>query len=170
MTFLKKCLWNFDPSINMVLVNASYFHWSHFEIISQKCSLGVRFQNCLQKFDPSKNMAVVNGATFTIQTWRNSSKFFLSATAKKKEIGNGPLKNSDEQSRPYCCYDLLDVTYWSLAFKGGAEIHCYHFPSYWKTFCSSFQSCVWPPLVRWHTPVLEQKFWTDRPHWVKCKW
>ena len=41
---------------NLVLWN----HWSDFEIISQKCTLGDPFQKCSQNFDPSKNMALVN--------------------------------------------------------------------------------------------------------------
>ena len=38
------------------------------------------------------------GTICTVQTQRNSLKFFLSETAAKK-IGHGPLKNSGEQSR-----------------------------------------------------------------------
>ena len=61
----------------MALVNGGFLHytdmkkflknfvlrsrWSHFEIISQECSLGDPFQNCSQNFDPSINMALVNG-------------------------------------------------------------------------------------------------------------
>ena len=62
----KNCLRNFDPSINMALVNGGFSHyrdmkkflknlllpncWSDFEIISQECSLGDPFQNMLAKF------------------------------------------------------------------------------------------------------------------------
>ena len=38
------------------------------------------------------------GATYTLQTYRNSCKFF-SKSKKKKKIGYGHLKNSGEQSR-----------------------------------------------------------------------
>ena len=55
VTLFKNCLWNFDPSKNVALVNGGYLHytemkeflknlllwnrWSDFEIISQSCSL-----------------------------------------------------------------------------------------------------------------------------------
>ena len=63
--FSKKCLRNFDPSINMALVNGGFLHsmdmkkflknlprnrWSDFEIISQKCSLSDLSQKLLAKF------------------------------------------------------------------------------------------------------------------------
>ena len=65
--FLKNCSRNFDPSINMALVNGGFFHcmdmkkkfiknlllrnrWSDFEIISQGCSLCDSFQNLFAKF------------------------------------------------------------------------------------------------------------------------
>ena len=35
--------------------------WSDFEIISQECSFGDRFQKLFANFDPSINMALVNG-------------------------------------------------------------------------------------------------------------
>ena len=69
------CLQNFDPSINMALVNGGFLHytdmkkllknllricWSDFEKNSQECSLGDPFQNCSRNFDPSINMARVN--------------------------------------------------------------------------------------------------------------
>ena len=72
----QKCLRNFDPSINMALVNGDFLHhmdmkeflknllqncWSDFEIISQECSLGDPFKNYSQNFDLSVNMALVNG-------------------------------------------------------------------------------------------------------------
>ena len=73
----KNCWRNFDPSINMALVNGGFLHymnmkkflknllllnrWSDFEIISQECSLGDLFKYCLRNFDPSINMALVNG-------------------------------------------------------------------------------------------------------------
>ena len=63
---LQNCLRNFDPSINMALVNGGFLHyrdmkkflknlllwncWSDFEIISQKCSLGDLFQKLFAKF------------------------------------------------------------------------------------------------------------------------
>ena len=62
----QKCLKNFDPSINMALVNGRFLHYrdmkkflknllirncrSDFEIISQECSLGDRFQKVFAKF------------------------------------------------------------------------------------------------------------------------
>ena len=62
----KKCSRNFDPSINMALVNGGFSHsrdmkkylknlllrtcWSDFEIISQECSLGDPFQKIFAKF------------------------------------------------------------------------------------------------------------------------
>ena len=66
-TFLSKSpLWNFDPSINMALVNEGFLHStgmkkflkylllrnrsSDFEIISQKCSLSDLSQKLLEKF------------------------------------------------------------------------------------------------------------------------
>ena len=71
----QKCSRNFDPSINMALVNRGFLYyrdmkkflknlirscWSDFEIISQKCSLVDPFINCSRNFDPSINMALVN--------------------------------------------------------------------------------------------------------------
>ena len=66
VTLFKKCLRNFDPSINMGLVNGGFSHyrdmkkflknlflricWSDFEIISQECSLGDPFQKLFTKF------------------------------------------------------------------------------------------------------------------------
>ena len=66
MTLFKKCLRNFDPSINMALVNGGFLHYidmkkffknlllrnrrSDFEIISQECSLGDPFQKVFAKF------------------------------------------------------------------------------------------------------------------------
>ena len=66
VTLFKKCLQNFDPSLNMVLVNGGFMHytdmkkflknrllricWSYFEIISQKCSLSDLSQKLLAKF------------------------------------------------------------------------------------------------------------------------
>ena len=62
----QNCLRNFDPSINMALVNGGFLHnmhmkkflknlllrnrWSDFEIISQECSLGDSFQKLFAKF------------------------------------------------------------------------------------------------------------------------
>ena len=61
----QKCLQNFDPSINMALVNGGLLRymdmqkffknllrnrWSDFEIISQECSLGDPFQKLCAKF------------------------------------------------------------------------------------------------------------------------
>ena len=61
----KNCWRNFDPSINMALVNGGFLHyrdmekflknllrnyWSDFEIISQECSLGDPFQKLFAKF------------------------------------------------------------------------------------------------------------------------
>ena len=63
--FQKLCLQNFDPSINMALVNGGFLHYSDmknflkyllrnynsdFEIISQECSLGDPFQKLFAKF------------------------------------------------------------------------------------------------------------------------
>ena len=61
----------------MALVNGGFLHymdmkkflknlllrnrWSDFEIISQECSLGDRFQKLFAKFDLSINMALVSG-------------------------------------------------------------------------------------------------------------
>ena len=65
MTLFKKSLQNFDPSINMALVNGGFLHyrnmkkflknllrncWSDFEIISQECSVGDPFQKVFVKF------------------------------------------------------------------------------------------------------------------------
>ena len=66
MTLFKNCLWNFDPSINMVLVNGDFLHYtdmkkflrnlllwnrlSDFERISKECSLGDPFQKLFAKF------------------------------------------------------------------------------------------------------------------------
>ena len=66
VTLFKKCLRNFDPSINMALVNGGFSHYrdmkkilkslflwhcrSDFEITSQECSLGDPFQKLLVKF------------------------------------------------------------------------------------------------------------------------
>ena len=78
MTLFKSCSRNFDPSLNMALVNGGFLHyrdmkkflknlllwncWSDFKkIISQECSLGDPFQKCLRNFAPSINMALVNG-------------------------------------------------------------------------------------------------------------
>ena len=62
----QNCLQNFDPSINMALVNGGFSHYrdmkkflknfllrnclSDFEIISQECSLGDPFQKVFAKF------------------------------------------------------------------------------------------------------------------------
>ena len=61
----QKCSRNFDPSINMALVNGGFLHymdmkkflknllqnhWSDFEIVSQECSLGDPFQKMFAKF------------------------------------------------------------------------------------------------------------------------
>ena len=62
----QKVFANFDPSINMALVNEAFSHymdmkkflknlplrncWSDFEIISQECSLGDPFQKLFAKF------------------------------------------------------------------------------------------------------------------------
>ena len=64
----KKYLQNFDPSINMALVNGGFLHYtcmdmkkflknlllrncrSDFEIITQECSLGDPFQKVFAKF------------------------------------------------------------------------------------------------------------------------
>ena len=62
----QNCSRNFDPFINMALVNGGFSHyrdmkkflknlhlrncWSDFEIISMECSLGDPFQNLLAKF------------------------------------------------------------------------------------------------------------------------
>ena len=62
----KKCTQNFDPTINMALVNGGFKHfrdmkkflknlllgncWSDFEIISQECSFGDPFQKLFAKF------------------------------------------------------------------------------------------------------------------------
>ena len=77
VTLFKNCLRNFDPSINMALVNGGFLHytymkkllknlllrncWSDFEIISQECFLRNLFKNCLWNFESSINMALVNG-------------------------------------------------------------------------------------------------------------
>ena len=66
VTLFKNCSQNFDPSINMALVNGGFLHygdmkkflkdfllrncWSDFEIISQECSLGDPFQIVFAKF------------------------------------------------------------------------------------------------------------------------
>ena len=67
MTLLKNCSRNFDPSINMALVNRDFLHymdmkkkflknlllrncWSDFEIISQECSLCDPFQKLFATF------------------------------------------------------------------------------------------------------------------------
>ena len=79
----------------MALVNGSFLHsrdmkkflknllllncWSDFEIISQECSFGDRFQK-LQNFDPSINMALVNGG-------------FLHSRDMKKFLKNLLLRN-----------------------------------------------------------------------------
>ena len=96
MTLFKKCSRNFDPSINMALVNGVFLHyrdmknflknllprncWSDFEKNSQECSLGDPFQKCSQNFDLSINMALVNGG-------------FLHYTDMKKFLKNLVLRN-----------------------------------------------------------------------------
>ena len=66
VTLFKNCSRNFDPSINMALVNGGFLHymdmkkflknlllrncWSDFEIISQECYLGDPFQKLFAKF------------------------------------------------------------------------------------------------------------------------
>ena len=66
VTLFKNCSRNFDPSINMALVNGGFLHymdmekflknfllqncWSDFEIISQEYSLGDPFQKLFAKF------------------------------------------------------------------------------------------------------------------------
>ena len=82
----KNCLQNFDPSINMALVNGGFLHytdmkkflknllrihWSDFEIISQECSLGDPFQNCSRDFDLSIKMALVNGGFLHYMDMKN---------------------------------------------------------------------------------------------------
>ena len=79
VTLFKNYLRNFDPSINIALVNGGCLHykdmkkflrnhllWNHrsdVEIISQKCSQCDPFQKLFHKnFDPSINMALVNGS------------------------------------------------------------------------------------------------------------
>ena len=94
----KNCLRNFDPSVNMALVNGCFLHytdikkflknlllqnrWSDldFEITSQECSLCDPFKNCSQNFYPSINMALVIGG-------------FLHNTDMKKFIKNLLLQN-----------------------------------------------------------------------------
>ena len=73
----QNCSRNFDPSINMALVNGGFLHyvdmkkflknhlfqnrWSDFEIISRECTLGDPFQKLFAKnFDLPKNMALMN--------------------------------------------------------------------------------------------------------------
>ena len=92
---------NFDPSRNMALLPGGYLHYTDMkkflkipwnrsidsDIISQKCSLGNPFQNCWRNFDLSRNMALMTVSrlhyTNTIQTWKNSWKFF----SLKKLVG-----------------------------------------------------------------------------------
>ena len=66
VTLFKNCSRNFDPSINMALVNGGFLHykdmkkffknlllrncWSDFEIISQECALDDPFQKLFAKF------------------------------------------------------------------------------------------------------------------------
>ena len=77
VTLFKNCSRNFDPSINMALVNGGFLHymyikkflknlllrnrWSDFEIISQECTLRDPFQKLFAKFDPTIHKALVNG-------------------------------------------------------------------------------------------------------------
>ena len=84
----QKCSRNFDPSINMALVNGGFLHykdmkkflknlllqncWSDFEIISQQCSLGDPFQKVFKNFDPSINIALVSGG---FSHYRDMNKF-----------------------------------------------------------------------------------------------
>ena len=92
MTLFKKRLRNFDPSINMALVNWGFSHyrdmkkflknllrncWSDFEIISQECSLGDPFQNCSQNFDLFMNMAQVNGGFLHHMEMKKFLKIFF---------------------------------------------------------------------------------------------
>ena len=66
MNFFKNCSRNFDPSMNMALVNGGFLHYrdmkkflknlllrngrSDLEVISQECSLGDPFQKVFAKF------------------------------------------------------------------------------------------------------------------------
>ena len=68
---LKNCSRNFDPSINMAVVNGGFLHyinmkkflkdllfrnhWSGFEIISQECSFCDPFQKLFAKFWSAQN-------------------------------------------------------------------------------------------------------------------
>ena len=85
---------NFDPSINMALVNGGFSHytdmkkflknlllrncWSDFEIISQEYSLSDLFKKCSQNFDPSINMALVNGGFLQYMDMKKFLKNFFS--------------------------------------------------------------------------------------------
>ena len=55
--------------------------WFEFEIISQKCSLGDRFQKCLQNFDTSINMALMNGGYLHYTDMQKFLKIFSSVAA-----------------------------------------------------------------------------------------
>ena len=74
MTLFKNCLQNFDPSVNMALVNGGYLHYTDLKKFLKNLLLWNRwsefhknvpwvslFKNCLRNFDLSIKMALVNG-------------------------------------------------------------------------------------------------------------
>ena len=96
VTLFKNCLWNFDPSKIVALVNGDFLHytemkeffknlllwnrWSDCEIISQICSLGDPFQKLFVKFWSVKNCG--SGEWGLLALYRNEGILKKSSSLK----------------------------------------------------------------------------------------
>ena len=94
----QKCLQNFDPSINMALVNGGFLHYRDmkkflknffsktagqiFNSFHRNVPCVTLFKNCSQNFDLSINMALVNGGFLHYMDMKKFlKKLFFSKTA-----------------------------------------------------------------------------------------
>ena len=171
MTLFKNCSQNFDPSINMALVNGGFLHYrdmkkllknlllwnyrSDFEIISQECSWVTLFIKCSQNFDPFINMALVN-------------RGFLHYRDMKKFLKNLLLWNcwSDfeiisQESSLGDPFQKVFAKFWSVYKYGSGELGAFCTIQTWRNSClySAKKSCSQKPLVRFWNNFTGLRFW-----------
>ena len=72
-------------------------HWSDFEIISKKCSLGDPFQKFFTKFWSVSKYSISKWGLLAL--YKHKEILVNSSLKATKQIGYGHLKNSGEQSR-----------------------------------------------------------------------
>ena len=166
MTLFKNCTRNFDPSINMVLVNGGFSHygdmkkflknfllrncWSDFEIISQECSLGDPFQKLIAKFWSVYKYSSGEWRLFALYGMKKFLKnFFLQNRISDFEIISQECSLGDP-------FQKLMAKLWSVYKYGSGEwglFALYRHEEILKKSCSQ------KPLVRFWNNFTGIRFW-----------